>query len=130
MIQFERCCHISILVADVDRSRKFYSEVLGLEEIFRPTFPFDGIWYSLKEGFELHIIKADMSITYPKPRPFSIQYPHLAIWVEDGDKTWEEMKKKNLSEVNTVLTLTGLRQVYIFDPDDNMIEFMGPTKEK
>ena len=39
--------HVSLPVGDLERSRRFYREVLGLEEIARPPFPFPGAWFRL-----------------------------------------------------------------------------------
>ena len=36
--------HIAVCVTDIARSKRFYSGVLGLKEIPRPAFPFDGAW--------------------------------------------------------------------------------------
>jgi catechol 2,3-dioxygenase-like lactoylglutathione lyase family enzyme len=47
--------HVSINVTDLGRARRFYSEVLGLEEIARPAFDFDGAWYRLGDR-QLHLI--------------------------------------------------------------------------
>ena len=47
--------HVSLLVSDLERSRRFYREVLGLEEIARPPFPFPGAWFRLGDR-ELHLI--------------------------------------------------------------------------
>ena len=39
--------HVALHVSDLDASRKFYGELLGLEKIKRPDFNFPGEWYRL-----------------------------------------------------------------------------------
>ena len=39
-----RLHHVSLCVTDVERARRFYIGILGLEEIERPNFPFPGAW--------------------------------------------------------------------------------------
>ena len=50
--------HVSFLVTDLERSRRFYSQVLGLREIPRPSNASnDGAWLSNAEhSFEVHLI--------------------------------------------------------------------------
>lgn len=39
--------HIALIVTDLDKARKFYTETLNLEEVERPRFYIQGIWYSI-----------------------------------------------------------------------------------
>src|SRR5260221_12681640 len=50
--------HVSFLVKDVERSRRFYGQVLGLREIPRPsTVDNPGAWLTNDEhSFEVHLI--------------------------------------------------------------------------
>jgi catechol 2,3-dioxygenase-like lactoylglutathione lyase family enzyme len=48
--------HAGLLVRDVERSRYFYSQVLGMEEIPRPSnFDFPGAWLH-KGGALIHLV--------------------------------------------------------------------------
>ena len=51
--------HTAIPVADLERSRRFYQQVLGLRPIPRPPFDFPGAWFALGDGPELHLICRD-----------------------------------------------------------------------
>ncbi len=49
--------HMALLVADVERSRRFYTQVLGMQEIPCPkNFNFPGAWMS-KVNFEILLIE-------------------------------------------------------------------------
>lgn len=58
--------HYSIRTLDIDASRRFYTEVMGFEEGFRPPFKFPGLWlyngapYPESTGV-VHIIGVDLS---------------------------------------------------------------------
>jgi len=60
MFIIEALHHVSIPVADLERAKQFYNEILGLTEITRPPFDFPGAWY--QEGDrQLHLIVHDES---------------------------------------------------------------------
>ena len=47
--------HYLVLTDDIDMTRDFYVDVLGLEEGFRPDLGFPGYWLYLKQVPVLHI---------------------------------------------------------------------------
>ena len=48
--------HIAIFVSDLERSSKFYSEIIGLKKIPRPAFDFPGEWFKIGAVQQLHLI--------------------------------------------------------------------------
>src|SRR5262245_9623795 len=131
MSLFKELNHVSITVTDVAKAREFYSGVLGLEEIPRPAFNFPGIWYGLGNGLSLHIILNDKLVRPAVEREkITAQYPHFALWTEDADLTAGKIEALGLTCRDVVSGPTGLRQIFVKDPDGNMVEFIGPTKSK
>lgn len=129
MSLFRQFTHVSVTVTDVTKAREFYSGVLGFQEIDRPAFDFPGIWYSLGGDLQLHIILNDRLVRPAVERErIEARYPHFALWTDDCDATAERIQALGLVCRDVVSGPTGLRQVFVKDPDGNMVEFIGPSK--
>lgn len=129
MSLFKQLTHVSVCVSDVDAARTFYSGVIGLQEIPRPAFDFPGIWYSLGGELQLHIMEnADLRRPDEERARYEARYPHFALWTEDADATAERIAAAGMARRDVTAGPTGLRQVFVKDPDGNMIEFIGPSK--
>jgi len=129
MSLFENLNHVSITVTDIEKTREFYSTVLGFKEIARPAFDFPGIWYSLGGDLSLHIILNDELVRPAVERETIVaRYPHFAVWTDDCDATAAKINALGLPVRDVVSGPTGLRQVFVKDPDGNMVEFIGTSK--
>jgi catechol 2,3-dioxygenase-like lactoylglutathione lyase family enzyme len=51
--------HVSVVITNVERSRRFYRDLLGLKEIAKPrTFDFVVVWFDLGNQ-QLHLLLKD-----------------------------------------------------------------------
>ena len=129
MSLFKQIQHVSITVTDVEKARDFYTRTLGFQEVPRPAFDFPGIWYSLGGDLQLHIILNDELVKPAVEREtITARYGHFALWTEDADATAARITELGLPCRDVVSGPTGLRQVFVKDPDGNMVEFIGPSK--
>jgi glyoxylase I family protein len=129
MSLFKNLNHVSITVTDIEKTREFYSTVLGFKEIERPAFDFPGIWYSLGGDLALHIILNDELVRPAVERETIVaRYPHFAVWTDDCDATAAKINTLGLPVRDVVSGPTGLRQVFVKDPDGNMVEFIGRSQ--
>ncbi|MFQ5899878.1 MAG: VOC family protein [Candidatus Methylomirabilia bacterium] len=73
--------HAGITVRDLRRSRRFYSDLLGLREIPRPDLGFPGAWYAVG-ACQLHLMvpPEDRPAGEP-PGRFARRVRHLALAV-------------------------------------------------
>ena len=128
MSLFKILSHVSVTVTDVTKARDFYTGVLGFQEIPRPAFDFPGIWYSLGGDLQLHIILNDQLVRPAAEREKIVaRYPHFALWTENVDGTARRFEELGLVCRDVISGPTGLRQLFIKDPDGNMVEFLGPS---
>jgi glyoxylase I family protein len=126
--------HLLIAVEDLERARDFYTRVLEMQELDRPAFDNQGIWYKIGDGHQqLHLIlRSDATLRRDKTNdPNDI---HFALRVKSSYRdtlAWLRGKgfrddvsdcdlRKMLLRPNS---LAGYPQIYILDPDRNIIEF-------
>ncbi len=117
--------HAALLVKDVERSRRFYGQVLGMEEVPRPSnFTFPGAWFR-KERAEIHLIGeaepgrvAQVQPGGYRPDELSVGYTaHIAFEVTN-------LEAHNVEIVGGPRPRgDGVLQMYVCDPDGYIVEF-------
>ena len=117
--------HISFAVGDLERSREFYEEILGLQPIERPELGIGGVWYGAGNA-EVHLIEtpegADVGTPVASLTPLA---NHQAYAVDDYAAALDFLKSKGV-EVLETSPVQG--QMWIRDPDGNVIELAAPRR--
>src|SRR6266478_2665451 len=114
-LQVTQIDHVSVLITDVQRSRRFYGEVLGLKEIAKPrTFDFVVVWFDLGNQ-HLHLLLKD--------QPDTIGPRHFALRVSDIVTARAHFRAHNVSMEETT-PIPGADRFFIADPDGNRIEII------
>jgi glyoxylase I family protein len=124
--------HVTLPVTDLERSRRFYRDVLGLREIERPPFDFPGAWFAIGSGANhLHLIVSETS-TFREGKGLDSRDAHFALRVPSYLDAKAELEAKGYSTEKDRLDLlaleasphatAGFPQLYILDPDRNVIE--------
>ena len=72
MLHITSLHHVAVCVTDIARSKSFYGGILGLKEVDRPAFPFEGAWYEMGDGRQLHLI------VHEHPRTLRARSKHVA----------------------------------------------------
>lgn len=116
-MQLDGMNHFTILARDMEATRRFYIDVLGLKEGYRPTLGFDGAWFYIGDAAMLHVIGRG-EIPDPKGGVFD----HMAWSATDMNKTLRELRDHGVKY--TVSQQTGSRvwQVFFHDPNGAKIE--------
>jgi glyoxylase I family protein len=123
--------HVSLNVTDLELSRRFYREILGLEEIARPPFSFPGAWFSVGDAQQLHLI-VHAGATFRGEKGINTRDNHFAVRVDDYRAAVEFLRGKGYREDAADLdplkmktqphATAGFPQIYICDPDWHIIE--------
>ena len=113
--------HISFSVTDLERSRRFYEDVLGLVEIPRPNMGLAGAWYRAGHS-EVHLIaRPDGVDVGTSPGGLSPLANHQAFDVDDYEKCLEFIESRG---IDVLKTSPERGQMWIRDPDGNVIELI------
>lgn len=130
-----RIQHVGLVVADLERSRRFYAQALGLEEVPRPAnFTFAGAWFRFGED-EIHLlVEADTTARAgaPDPGPSAAcgLVAHIALEVEDLAAALARLEENGVPLIGGPMPRgDGVTQVFFRDPDAYILEFFQRTDE-
>jgi glyoxylase I family protein len=130
-MRIETIHHVSLTVTGLDRSKKFYREILGLTEIERPAFPFPGAWFQVGGNQQLHLI-VHPGATFRGAKGIDTRDGHFAVLVASYRTALEHLRSKGYREDAAdqdpmkmranPQAIAGFPQIYILDPDRHVIE--------
>ncbi|MEW5973823.1 MAG: VOC family protein [Pseudomonadota bacterium] len=114
--------HVSLLVADTNRARRFYETILGLKPLDRPDLGFPGVWLALGEGQQLHL----MELPDPDPKTGRPEHGgrdrHFALRVADLVPFIERLERDGVPYTRS---RSGRPSIFFRDLDGNAVELMG-----
>lgn len=119
--------HMAFEVSDMDQSIRFYTQVLGLQLLFRKVNTEEQEEYAFLEltGGNLELIQRLGGETFTKPTIKPPYCPHLALTSEDMDQTLKVIEEHHIPVVKGPLENPGAEKwIYISDPDHNVVEFV------
>lgn len=117
--------HIAIIASDYEKSKKFYTQILGLK-IVNEVYRKERGSYMLDLALNGEYIIELFSFPDPPKRP---TYPeatglrHLAFAVDDLSATLKELQAKGVKTTEPQIDeKTGGRMAFFFDPDELPLE--------
>jgi len=143
--------HGNIVVSDLERSKRFYTEILGLQivmetEINEPEFArgvgipgtiVRGVFFGVPntptviEMFQYVAPHKSVPIS-PTALPSNIGIGHLCFQVDDIEVVHKKLKEKGVPFVSTPVTIPathkdvgGVRFCYFKDPDGILLEILS-----
>lgn len=122
--------HVSVPTTNLAVSSEFYENVLGLKRVARPPFSIEGVWYAVGP-LQIHLT-AHAGAHFRTGKPVDNDDVHFALRAENFEAAVAFLKSRGFDETLTgddpkrlILKRTGLAgfpQVFLMDPDRNVIE--------
>lgn len=146
-MELRRIDHFSIRTLDLDASRKFYTEVLGLREGPRPPFDFPGYWlYSGEPPESLHNSARNYGVVHLMGVAKGLDeylggkdaaaleggtgpLDHVAFSATGREAMVERCRQRHVEFFERDVPSLGLRQMFLKDPDGVTIELNYPASE-
>lgn len=113
--------HISVIVADLEKSLHFYCDVLGLEQDHsRPNFSFAGAWLQINSDQQIHLLQVSNPDSTKRPQHGG-RDRHTAFKVKDITAIQVILDKHQITYTKSQ---SGRPAMFCRDPDGNTLEIM------
>ena len=123
VIEVSNIDHVNVESDEIERSARFYREIIGLREGPRPEFDRPGYWMYAGDKPVVHIIRThpnnDM-LTGSKDASIS----HFALQIKDYDATRTHLDSHEISYETSEVYDTEIRQIFLQDPEGVLIELI------
>ena len=127
----ENLNHVLVLTRDLEATRGFYVDVLGLEVGYRPPFAFDGHWIYLGERAVIHVAELR---DYLDKRDGSADsatgsIDHIAFEATGLTDMIATLEQHGIAARHRKVPHLDLHQVFVHDPNGIRIELNYPADE-
>ena len=121
--------HVLVLSEDIERTRDFYCDVVGLEVGDRPPLEFPGYWLYAGGIACVHIAErmryaahaARLGLSVPDGDPGVGPVDHIAFRAGDYEALLSRLERRGVEAVKNAVP-GGPRQVFIDDPNGVRVE--------
>ena len=118
--------HFNVSTSNLERTRKFYAEILGLKDGYRPPFSRPGAWMYLNDQPIVHISTARS----PQPDVKKTDaFDHIALWTKDLNYFRKILTENNIKFVEFAVPENDQYQVFFKDPEGTEIELIFKGEE-
>jgi catechol 2,3-dioxygenase-like lactoylglutathione lyase family enzyme len=122
--------HYLVLSDDIDKTRDFYRDVLGMTQGFRPQLDFPGYWLYVGDVPCIHIAEwqsyarwtREVGIPVSTRAPSSGPVDHIAFNATGFDDFRARIRERGLAFSENSLDEIGMRQIFTRDPNGVPIE--------
>ena len=123
MIHPERIAHVVVKVRDLERSRKFYTEILGMQ-VMKDVSEIKAVFLSFNGQDHHEVALFQIGPQAEGPKMNQVGLLHFAFRLRSEEElraAYKELKEKGVPVTFTV-NHGVTKSVYFRDPDDNELE--------
>ena len=129
MLNLHAIDHITLIVADLAATKEFYVDKLGMNQVPRPDFDFDGMWFEAGST-QIHATvespEAGKAGLADQKNTIASRGHHFAFSVDDCYAEAEKLKSLEIEIIQGPKQRPdGAVQVYFCDPDGHVVELVS-----
>lgn len=109
--------HVNIVTGDLEATRRFYSDVIGLTDGDRPSFQFPGAWLYCGDEAVIHLVGVD-----DQPDEGTGTIDHVAFEAKGIDGMIDLLEGRGVPFHVRDVPGREIRQVFLHDPNGVKIE--------
>jgi catechol 2,3-dioxygenase-like lactoylglutathione lyase family enzyme len=113
--------HVTIRTEDLEGTRDFYQDVLGLVDGFRPDLGFPGYWLYCGKYPVVHLVPPANG-EGGGSSPDTGNFDHVAFSIGDFEAMRERLRQHGITFREQAIRDTTIRQIFLQDPNKITIE--------
>src|SRR5262245_10513577 len=121
--------HVTIVCADLEATRRFYVNVLGMAEVRRPPFNFPGLWFQIGK-VQIHATGAHAgggkAGWADRGNTGVTRGHHIAFAITDMTEALKLVEAHGVRIASPLQRRPdGYQQLFLYDPDGHLVELVS-----
>ena len=121
--------HVTVRTKDLEATKSFYCDVLGLSTGWRPDLGFPGYWIYCGNQAVIHVVPPGQEIGGGDVDETG-NFDHVAFLSTDVDEVRARLIRSGTTFRERYIPDGQRRQIFLFDPNQLLIELNFPVIDK
>jgi catechol 2,3-dioxygenase-like lactoylglutathione lyase family enzyme len=120
--------HVTLICADLEATRRFYVDFLGMTQVPRPAFKFPGMWFQIG-NMQIHATQQSSEsgkAGWAEGGKIVSRGHHIAFAVDDVSDALKIVESHGVRIASRLQQRPdGFKQLYLYDPDGHVVELVS-----
>jgi len=121
--------HVTLICADLEATRRFYVDFLGMTLVPRPAFKFPGLWFQ-SGNMQIHATQASPEAGKAgwadQGNTIVSRGHHIAFAVDNVSDALKIVESHGVRIASPLQQRPdGFKQLYLYDPDGHVVELVS-----